>query len=136
MAYASRPFFRTDTLVRFFLVGLTAAGVQQALLWSFVDVGGVNYLVGALVAIEITIIFQYVLNNLWTFHRTRHTTLREYFVGMGKTNLVRGSAIPIQLGILFALVNWGGQHYFLANAVAIALTGVYRFALDSQWTWG
>ena len=136
MAYASRPFFRTDTLVRFFLVGLTAAGIQTLLLWVFVDFGGVNYLLGALVAIETTILFQYFLNNLWTFHRSRHTTLREYFVGMGKTNLVRGTAIPIQLGILFALVNWGDQNYILANAVAIALTGVYRFALDSQWTWG
>jgi putative flippase GtrA len=136
MAYAVRSSIRTDTLVRFFLVGLTAAGVQQTLLWSFVDLGGLNYLVGALIAIEITIIFQYVLNNLWTFHRSRHTTLREYFIGVGKTNLVRGSAIPIQLGILFALVDWGGQGYLLSNAVAIALTGIYRFALDSKWTWG
>jgi putative flippase GtrA len=136
MALAQRSPVRIDRLVRFFLVGLTAAGVQTVLLWMFVDLGGTNYLVGAFVAIELTIIFQYVLNNHWTFHRSRHTTLREYFVGMGKTNLVRGTAIPIQLGILFALVTWGSQEYLVANAVAIALTGIYRYSLDTHWTWG
>lgn len=136
MAYAARSSLRTDTLVRFALVGLTAAAIQTALLWSFVDLASINYLLGAVIAIEITILYQYVLNNLWTFHRSRHTTLREYFVGMGKTNLVRGTAIPIQIGLLFALVTWSSADYLLANAAAIAMTGVYRYALDSHWTWG
>jgi len=126
---------RRQRLVRFFLVGLTAAGIQTALLWLFVTVAGSNYLAGAFIAIEITIIFQYVLNNAWTFHRSQHTNLREYLVGMGKTNLVRGTAIPIQLGILYAIVTWGGIEYLIGNAIAIVLTGAYRYVLDSSWTW-
>jgi len=127
---------RRRQLFRFFLVGLTAAGIQTALLWAFVDVAGVNYLLGAFVAIECTIILQYVLNNAWTFHRSQHTTVREYIIGMGKTNLVRGTAIPLQLGILYALVTWVSLEYLVANGGAIAATGIYRYALDSYWTWG
>lgn len=106
------------------------------LLWTFVDKAGLNYLFGAFVAIEITISFQYVLNNAWTFHGSRNDGRREFLAGLFKTNVVRGSAIPIQLGILFVLVNWGGVLYLLANAVAIAISGIYRYFLDSRWTWG
>jgi len=123
-------------LRRFVVVGVLAAGLQLALLWLFVDYVGLNYLVGAMVAIEITIICSYVLNNAWTFRASQNTGVADYLAGLVKTNLVRGTAIPIQLGVLAALVEWGGLMYLLANAVAILVSGVYRFVLDSRWTWG
>jgi len=135
MSFGVATSLRRERLLRFFLVGCTAATIQLTLLWLFVDLGGVNYLVGALVAIEVTILFQYVLNNTWTFHRSRHTSMREYAVGLSKTNLVRGTAIPLQLGVLYVLVTLGTAEYLVGNAVAICVTGLYRYALDAAWTW-
>ena len=123
-------------LRRFVAVGTFAAGVQLVLLWLFVELAGLNYLVGATIAIEITIVLSYVLNNAWTFERMQNTGAVEYTVGLLKTNLVRGTAIPIQLGILFVFVQWLGVQYLLANAVAILLSGLYRYVLDARWTWG
>lgn len=123
-------------LRRYTMVGTTTAGVQMLLLWLFVDIAGANYLVGATVAIEITIVMTYVLNNAWTFASIQNTGRRNYLVGLLKTNLVRGTAIPIQLGVLYALVDWQGIQYLIANAVAILLSGVYRYVLDVKWTWG
>ncbi len=123
-------------LRRFVVVGALAAGIQLALLWLFVDYAGLNYLVGATIAIEITIVCSYVLNNAWTFRASQNTGVADYLAGLVKTNLVRGTAIPIQLGVLAALVEWGEVMYLLANVVAILVSGVYRFVLDSQWTWG
>jgi len=123
-------------LRRFVTVGTVAAGVQMILLWAFVEQAGVNYLVGATVAIELTIIFQYVLNNTWTFRAARNTGRSAFLWGLVKTNIVRGSAIPIQLGVLYGLVSWRGVPYLLANAVAIVVSGLYRYVLDARWTWG
>lgn len=123
-------------LRRFVVVGTVAAGVQMVLLWLFVDSAGLNYIVGAAIAIELTILLQYVLNNAWTFRATRNTGRGEFLAGLVKTNVVRGSAIPIQLGILFVLVEWRSVTYLLANAIAIALSGIYRYVLDARWTWG
>jgi putative flippase GtrA len=106
------------------------------LLWLFVDVAGINYLIGATIAIEITIVLSYVFNNAWTFQASQNTGRREYLEGLVKTNLVRGTAIPIQLGVLYALVEWGEVMYLIANAIAIFLSGLYRFVLDRRWTWG
>ena len=99
-------------LRRFVVVGAAASAVQMALLWLFVDAGGVNYLLAATVSIELTILLSYVLNNAWTFRGSRNTSVREYLHGLCKTNLVRGTAI------------------------AIVVSGLYRFVLDAHWTWG
>ena len=123
-------------LRRFVVVGALTAGIQMLLLWLFVDAAGINYLIGATIAIEITIVMSYVLNNAWTFRASRNTGRREYLEGLVKTNLVRGTAIPIQLGVLYALVEWGELMYLIANAIAIFLSGLYRFVLDRRWTWG
>lgn len=122
-------------LRRFVVVGAAAAGVQLLLLWLFVDRARLNYLLAALIAIEITILLQYVVNNAWTFRETKNTG-RDYLIGLLKTNVVRGSAIPIQLGVLFVLVDWRSVPYLFANGVAIVVSGVYRYVLDSRWTWG
>lgn len=123
-------------LRRFVVVGAVTAGIQMVLLWLFVDFAGLNYLIGATIAIEITIILTYVLNNAWTFRASKNTGVREYLTGLLKTNVVRGSAIPLQLGVLFGLVEFGDVMYLVANAIAIFLSGIYRFVLDAQWTWG
>jgi len=122
-------------LRRFVAVGVLAAGLQLSLLWLFVDVGGLHYLLGALISIELTIVFSYVLNNAWTFRSSRHTGT-EYLYGLLKTNVVRGTAIPIQVGVLYAFVEWLSLYYLVANAVAILISGVYRYVLDAKWTWG
>lgn len=135
----------TQLLRRFVLVGALAAGVQQLLLWLLVDFGDLNYLLGALIAIELTIILSYVLNNAWTFQRSQNTGRVDYLVGLLKTNLIRGSAIPIQLGILYLFVEWllvpylasdGIAIVLIGNGVAIVISGIYRFVLDATWTWG
>ena len=147
-------------LRRFFVVGLVAAGIQQALLVVFVELGGLNFLLAAAIAIEITIVFQYVVNNVWTFPADRKTELTPYLYGLLKTNVVRGTAIPLQLGLLYVfreillvdavhltlLEQYGflygllglsvsSQVVLLANFFAIPISGVYRYALDSRWTW-
>lgn len=123
-------------LRRFVLVGTFTAGVQMVLLWLFVDVGRLNYLVGAVIAIEITIVLSYVLNNTWTFRGSRKTGRDEYLSGLLKTNVVRGTAIPIQIAVLFALVEWAGVSYLVGNGGGIVVSGIYRYVLDAWWTWG
>jgi putative flippase GtrA len=121
---------------RFVVVGAVTAGIQMGLLWLFDNVAGLNYLLAATIAIEITIVLSYVLNNAWTFRASQNTGPSEYFGGLLKTNLVRGTAWPIQIGVLYALVEWGGMTALVANVPAILISGLYRFVLDARWTWG
>ena len=126
----------TTRLRRFVTVGVVAAAVQTGLLAAFVEVGGIQYLIAAAIAIEITIVLQFVANNAWTFQRHRHATRTAFLRGLAQTNLVRGSAIPLQLAVLYALVRFVTLPYLPANVLAIGVSGIYRYALDSRWTWG
>ena len=123
-------------LRRFVVVGAVAAGVQMVLLWLLVDAAALHYVVGAVLAIETTIVLSYVLNNLWTFRDARHTGVRAYLTGLARTNVVRGTAIPIQLAVLATLVEVAGVPYLAGNAAGIAVSGIYRYVLDARWTWG
>ena len=123
-------------LWRFVVVGAFAAGVQLVLLWLLVEAGGLNYLVAAPFAIECTIVLQYVVNNVWTFEARRNTGTGGFLLGLVKTNVVRGTAIPIQVGLLYVFVEWFLVTYLPANVVAIFLSGIYRYVLDARWTWG
>ncbi|PSQ24278.1 GtrA family protein [Halobacteriales archaeon QS_9_67_17] len=121
-------------LTQFALVGGAAAALQSGLLWLFVDVGGLYYLLGSVIAIEITIITQYIVNNAWTF-ADRANQGDAFLGGLLRTNVVRGSAIPLQTALLYVFVTWGGLGYLLANLCAIIPSGVYRYILDAKWTW-
>ncbi|MFC7235331.1 GtrA family protein [Halosegnis marinus] len=123
-----------ERLGQFVTVGALATGLQTGLLWLFTDVGGLYYLLAAVIAIEITILSQYVVNNAWTFAE-RSNDGADFLSGMLRTNLVRGSAIPIQTGLLWLFVTYGGLGVLLANLCAILPSGVYRYVLDARWTW-
>ena len=148
-------------LRRFAIVGVTAAVIQQGLLFAFLRLVQFNYLVAAAISIAITIVFQYILNNAWTFSADRKTDRRAYAYGLLKTSLVRGSAIPLQLGLLYGFrqlleleaaraalmdqyafvmtlsgVPVPDQIVLLANLFAIPISGLYRYVLDARWTWG
>jgi len=122
-------------LRRFFIVGCVAAGIQTGLLWTFVEHLNLWYLVAAPIVIEITILLQYFINNAWTFSPSRHTQLWAHAHGLVKTNIVRGTAIPIQTGLLYVFADWLGLMYLIANLGAIFVSGFYRYFLDSRWTW-
>ena len=121
-------------LTQFALVGGAAAALQSGLLWLFVDVGGLYYVLGSVIAIEITIVTQYIINNAWTF-ADRANQGDAFLGGLLRTNVVRGSAIPLQTALLYVFVTWGGLGYLLANLCAIVPSGVYRYVLDAKWTW-
>lgn len=120
---------------RFVAVGIGAATFQTALLGALVEGGGIQYLLAAVCSIEATIILQYGINDRWTFHTSQHRGWREHATGLLRTNLVRGSAIPIQVGVLYALVSAAAIPYLVANGIGIVISGIYRYILDSRWTW-
>lgn len=138
-----RSFLRTlqsgavaPQLRRFVAVGTVAATFEMGILWAFVAASGLPYLASALIAIEASIVLSYVLNDAWTFPQSREAGRAAYIGGLVRTNVVRGTAIPLQLSILYALVEWVTVPVLPANGVAILLSGCYRYVLDARWTWG
>ncbi|MFB6284434.1 MAG: GtrA family protein [Halobacteria archaeon] len=124
-----------NCIKKFVVVGLLAAVFETVVLYGGVEFMGINYLLVSVVAIELAILGQYFINNQWTFEGHTHTNWRDKISGLMKTNLIRGTSIPLQVGLLFIVSHSLGIFYIFANICAMGVAGVYRYVLDSRWTW-
>ena len=116
-------------VLRFGTVGTLGALVNVVLLWLLVDGTGMHYLPAALLAIETSIISNFLLNRAWTW-RDRHTgwaTLVTY-------HWVTAFGTIIQFGVLIAAVEALGIHYLLASLLGVAAGAVANFLGNDRLT--
>lgn len=120
------------TFIKFALTGLTGVVVNlscfQGLRWAGID----PYISSAL-AIEISIIWNFFLNNYWTF-RDRHIRARKRVRGL-KFNIVSLLTLAVSFSS-FVLVRWlfPEQPELLAQAVGILPAATANYFANSYWT--
>ncbi|XOV84845.1 MAG: glycosyltransferase [bacterium] len=120
------------TFVKFALTGLSGVvinlGCFQLLLSS-----GLNVYLSSALAIETSIVWNFFVNNYWTF-RDRHITTRKRVRGL-KFNLVSLLTLAVSFGA-FVIVRmlWPSQPEILAQAVSIIPGAMANYFANSYWT--
>lgn len=117
---------------RFFAVGACGVLVNMGVLLFLTESVGLPYVISSLVAIELSIVGNFALNNAWTWSDRRVGTpgkrLLKYHLVAGFSALAGNWCLLILLTSLFAL------DYRLANLVGIAAGVVLNFVLNHHWT--
>ncbi|MHB1414769.1 MAG: GtrA family protein [Chloroflexota bacterium] len=121
----------TRRIAKFALVGVTGMIVNTAVLYLGHDVGQLPLLIASVLAVETAILNNFLWNNLWTFSQRDFTWER-----LAKFNLVSLGGLVITVTILYALVQWFGLYYLVANLLAISVATGWNFMINSIWTWG
>gem|GEM_PF-386002 len=123
-------------LISFALVGASGAGIILSLMWVLVSVFNLNYLLCAVLAIELSIIWAFFLNNRYTFSdKIRNQKNRSHwFKRLLKYNVSALSGEAINLSLLFLLTN-AGFFYLTSEAIAIFFVFIYNFTMSSKWVW-
>ncbi len=116
--------------LKFCFVGATGVVVNSLALYLLYQTAGLPLLVASPLAIELSIVNNFVLNDRWTFQQNSHSLAR--FL---KFNLVSLGGLVIASGTLYALVQAEGMHYLLANLVGIGLATMWNFFVNIVWTW-
>lgn len=117
---------------RFLVVGLSGTLVNLSGLWVLVNVG-VPQLISVLVAIELSIINNFVWNDCWTFRQAGGAS--SWLVRFGRFQLITSLTASLTVG-LFVLLNQAFHlHYLLAQFTAIGLATLVNFVINSQLTW-
>lgn len=116
--------------VRFGIVGLTGVVVNSAALALLYRVLHVPLVPSSLVAVELSIVSNYLLNDRWTFSRGRPSWRL-----FGKFNLATAGALVITPAVVWSLVHLG-LHFLLANIIGIAIGAGLNFATSTLWVWG
>ena len=120
------------TFVKFVLTGLSGVvinlGCFQLLLSS-----GLNIYLSSVLAIETSIVWNFFLNNYWTF-RDRQITTRKRVRGL-KFNLVSLLTLGVSFSAFVIMrMIWPSQPEILAQAVSIIPGAMANYFANSYWT--
>ena len=117
--------------IKFNVVGLTGVLVNEGLLVLLVYYG-VYYLGASAIAIEVSIVTNFVLNDLWTFRDRRH--------GHAATRLLKFNGLmliglAVNLAILYLGTDYLKINYALSNLAGIAVAFLVRYWLSVRYAW-
>ncbi len=117
---------------KFCFVGLSGALVNLGLLYLLTEFVGIYYLVSSIIAIETSIITNFMLNNAWTWRdrRKKGVLLRRFF----KFNLVSIGSLVINWSLLYVLTAFSGLYYILSNIIGIGVAALWNFLVNHYWT--
>ena len=117
---------------KFLIVGAVGLVVNQVGLFCLHDIVGFAVIAASPVAIFLSMIVTFLLNERWTWHDR----------GRGRIFSRAMCYVPINIGGL--LINWGvlaylhdshGMHYLVANLFGAAIAAVWNFLLNNAITW-
>jgi dolichol-phosphate mannosyltransferase len=127
------PRRRSDTLIGFALVGVSGIFVNQAILWLLVSLGGVNYLLAAIIATQGSTTWNFSLNELWVFRRRNSgkgaaRRFAAFWAVNNATLLVRGPLLVFFTSTLHI-------HYLVSNLLTLVVLFAVRFLVSDQLVW-
>jgi putative flippase GtrA len=121
--------YRTMTRVGAFnAVGVLGLGVQAALLWLLMAVGGFNYLLATALAVEGAILHNFFWHERWTWSDRTRPNPSGWMGRLARFNLTTGAvSIAGNLAAMAALVGGLRLHYLAATLIAVAACSVLNF---------
>ena len=114
----------------FILVGLSGVVVNMLILWALAEILGIYYLSAAVVAIEASIINNFVLNTYLVF-KARDRLLRRLAIFHG----LSAAGVLINMSILVGLTELMGIYYLLSEAIAIIVAFGWNIVMNRRITW-
>jgi dolichol-phosphate mannosyltransferase len=94
-------------------------------------------LISSIIAIEISIIANFNLNDIWTWRDVIRYARSGYFMRMFKYHVSAGLAAFLGNFILLAaLTEIFGLYYIISNLIGIGAGVLVNFLLNNYWTYG
>jgi len=123
-------------MIKFLIVGVIGAGINTGFLWILTDLAGLYYLFSSVVAIEIAIMMQFMMNDRWTFRDRKTTDAGQFIKRIFKSNLWRSGGLAVNVGVLYLFTAYIGVYYLLSNIFGIVCAFSLNYILESRLTWG
>lgn len=118
----------TQRAIGFAAVGASGMAVNTGALWLFADGMGLNYLVAAVLATQVSTTWNFLFVDRFVFRgaKTRRPWHR-YLIFSGVNNLVLLARLPVLALLVAVQVN-----YLLANLITLVLSFIFRFATSDR----
>lgn len=119
-------------ILKFSMVGAIGVMVNTCTLYVLTDFFQILYMISSIFAIEISILSNFFLNNIWTWKDRKKKSLPQ-----------RIFQYHISVGIVAILANWLllilltellGLYYLFSNLVGIGVGTLANFVINDLWT--
>ncbi len=118
---------------KFAAVGLSGLAVNEILLFLLTDTFGFYFVLSGIIAVETSIITNFLLNERWTFSdRNKKDSVKKRF---GKYNAVSLAALAINVTLLFCFTMFFGIYYLVSNILAIIVVFSWNYFVNIRFTW-
>ena len=118
--------------LKFFTIGLGGLTINMVSLYLLTDKAHFYYVFAALPAIQLSLLFTFCFNEIWTWKDRRSGWIGDRYL---KYQLVNGVGIGINIGALFLFADRLGVHYLLANGFGAGLAAFWNFTGNHLFTW-
>jgi dolichol-phosphate mannosyltransferase len=119
---------------KFGSVGVSGVIVNTSILYVFTEQFGLDYRISSLIAIELSIINNFIWNSLWTWSDKKATSNRNLSKRFVKFHLSSAlTAFVINYGLLIILTELFHIPYQLSNLVGIAFGSLLNFFFSHFW---
>ena len=120
---------------KFGLVGLSGIVVNMGVLWYLTEFVGFYYLVASLFAIELSILNNFLWNDIWTFRAAGEHKLTSRWHRVLSFHIVSAGGLIINMGILYLLTSIFGVYYLVSNLIGILVAFAWNFFVNRRVTW-
>ncbi|MCB0278879.1 MAG: GtrA family protein [Calditrichaeota bacterium] len=119
-----------ERFLKFFLVGAVGVLVNQGILILLHDYRHLSLSISSPVAIEFSILSNFLFNNNWTWKSSKSKSLFKRITNYHLVSLISGALnYAVLLGLTMA-----GLFYMWANLIGIAVAALLNFVLNHTWT--
>jgi len=122
-----------ERFTKFVIVGFSGVIVNTLLLFLFFDKFGLNLLLAGAIAIEFSIIYNFIFNDVYTFKDNKNEL--SFLARMFRFNLPALWSSLINLSILYLFVRYTNMYYLFANLIGISVAMAWNYIANIDWTW-
>ena len=130
---AARAWTVARRFQKFLVVGAIGLGVNQGMLFLLHQGLGSHLIISSSIAIFVSMIVTFVLNEHWTWHDRGSGPLVNRIAKYFPINLI---GLVINVAILKVLVSEWNMHYLVANLFGAGAAAIWNFFLNNHFTWG
>jgi dolichol-phosphate mannosyltransferase len=120
---------------KFGIVGLSGIIVNLGILFLLVEFLFLNKDLASPIAIEFSILNNFIWNDLWTFGSVGDQKVSSRWHRLGTFNIVSVGGAVINYGIFLMLTSWFVVYYLVAQLIGILIAFVWNFLINRRVTW-
>jgi dolichol-phosphate mannosyltransferase len=124
-----------EKFAKFGVVGISGIFVNMIFLYYLTDHLGIFYLISSLIAIEVSILNNFVWNDTWTFYGSENLKLDRWPRRMVLFHIISIGGLIINIGILYLLTGMVGVYYLHSNLAGILAAFGWNFIMNRRLTW-